>query len=60
MSRKFRPIKDDGDLVVTRRELHQTLAKFAKLADAAMTTKIASLLHSLKEKPTDEPEVTTT
>lgn len=55
MSAKHRPIRDDGDLVVTRRELHHTLAQFAKLADAAMERKVASLLHSLRQGPPDAP-----
>lgn len=53
MSHKFRPIKDAGDLVVTKRELDRTLAMFAKQADAAMERKIAGLLHSLRETPYD-------
>lgn len=53
MSAKHRPIRDAGDLVVTRRELDRTLAMFAKLADAAMERKIAGLLHSLRETPHD-------
>lgn len=50
MSAKHRSIKDDGDLVVTKRELDRKLAMFAKLADAAMERKIAGLLHSLREE----------
>lgn len=53
MSAKHRPIRDAGDLVVTRRELDRTLAMFAKMADAAMERKIAGLLHSLRETPHD-------
>lgn len=54
---RTKSLKNDGEKLVRRDELERMLAKFARLADAAMTAKVAGMKVEIVAELRGEIEV---